>query len=90
MQNNRSINKELIKQGFALQTDGNASTGDEESVLNFGDNGLELDVVFWSKRSLFIEIHRSDIRFEIDRKFREHTIEYPYPQMDIHHAPKEK
>jgi small-conductance mechanosensitive channel len=59
-------------------------------LLNFGDNGLELDVVFWSKRSLFIEIHRSDIRFEIDRKFREHTIEYPYPQMDIHHAPKEK
>lgn len=59
-------------------------------LMNFGDNGLEMDVIFWSKRSLFIEIHKSDIRFEIDRKFREHNIEYPYPQLDVHHQPKPK
>ncbi|MEO9532291.1 MAG: mechanosensitive ion channel domain-containing protein [Crocinitomicaceae bacterium] len=57
-------------------------------LLNFGDNGLELDLVFWAKRSLNIEIHKSDIRFEIDRKFREHNIEYPYPQMDVHYDQK--
>ena len=59
-------------------------------LLNFGNNGLEMDLVFWSKRSLFIEIHKSDIRFEIDRKFREYNIEYPYPQMDIHYDQKVK
>lgn len=57
-------------------------------LLDFGENGLELDLVFWAKRSLFIEIHKSDIRFEIDRKFREHGIEYPYPQLDVHHNEK--
>lgn len=53
-------------------------------LLHFGDNGLELDLVFWAHQSLYIEIHKSDIRFEIDKKFREHGVEYPYPQMDIH------
>jgi small-conductance mechanosensitive channel len=57
-------------------------------LVNFGDFGLELDVIFWSKRSLYIEIHKSDIRFEIDRKFREHHIEYPYPQLDVHYNQK--
>lgn len=53
-------------------------------LLHFGDNGLELDLVFWAQQSLYIEIHKSDIRFEIDKAFRKHGIEYPYPQMDIH------
>ena len=53
-------------------------------LLNFGNHGLELDLVFWADKNFFIEIHKSDIRFEIDKKFREHGIEYPFNQLDVH------
>lgn len=53
-------------------------------LLNFGANGYELDLVFWANKNFFIEIHKSDIRFAIDKAFKEHGITYPYPQMDLH------
>ena len=36
-------------------------------LLNFGNYGLEMDLVFWAKQTLLIEILKSDIRFEIDK-----------------------
>ncbi len=53
-------------------------------LVNFGDHGLEMDVLFWASQNLFIEIHKSDIRFEIDAEFRKHGVEIPFPQMDVH------
>lgn len=53
-------------------------------LLNFGDNGYELDVVFWANHTFFIEIHKSEIRFAIDKEFKKNGISYPYPQLDIH------
>ncbi|UKN00987.1 mechanosensitive ion channel [Paracrocinitomix mangrovi] len=53
-------------------------------LRNFGDNGYELDLVFWAHQNFFIEIHKSEIRFAIDKAFKEHNISYPYPQMDVH------
>ncbi|NOQ72377.1 MAG: mechanosensitive ion channel [Crocinitomix sp.] len=57
-------------------------------LLNFGDNGLEMDLVFWAKQNLYIEILKSEIRFDIDRALREHGITIPYPQTDIHLNPR--
>lgn len=53
-------------------------------LLKFGDYGLEMDLIFWAKQNLYIEILKSDIRFDIDRAIREYGITIPYPQTDIH------
>jgi len=53
-------------------------------LLNFGDFGLEMDLVFWADQNFDIEIYKSEIRFEIVNEFRIHNVEIPYPQQDIH------
>jgi len=53
-------------------------------LLNFGDHGLEMDLVFWADQNFDIEIYKSEIRFEIVNEFRIHNVEIPYPQQDIH------
>jgi small-conductance mechanosensitive channel len=55
-------------------------------LLNFGDNGLELDLLFYADQNWRIEIVKSEIRFEIDRLFREYGIIIPYPQRVVHYA----
>lgn len=59
-------------------------------LLNFGDNGYEVDVVFWANQSFNIDVHKSDIRFAIDQEFKKSGIEYPYPQVDVHMIPETK
>ncbi|MGC6430770.1 MAG: mechanosensitive ion channel family protein [Jejuia sp.] len=51
---------------------------------NFGDSALEFRLVFTLNDSFIGAIPKSDIRFEIDRLFREHNITIPFPQRDIH------
>lgn len=58
-------------------------------LLKFGDYGLEMDLVFWAKQNLYIEILKSDIRFDIDTAIRRHGITIPYPQTDIHLNPNQ-
>ncbi len=53
---------------------------------DFGDNSLVFKLVFWadnSKIDTFQEC-RSDVRFAIDKAFREHKIEISFPQRDLH------
>ena len=47
---------------------------------DFGENGLIFEVYFWAKKTWMVETLKSEIRFEIDRKFREEGIVVPYPQ----------
>jgi small-conductance mechanosensitive channel len=52
---------------------------------SFGDSALEFELRVWSSRLL----HRrgvliSQLNFGILEKFREHKIEIPYPQRDLH------
>jgi len=51
---------------------------------NFGDSALEFRLVFTLNDSFIGAIPKSDLRFEIDRLFREHNISIPFPQRDIH------
>lgn len=50
---------------------------------DFGSSSLDFELLFWSKNFLRIEDIKSDLRFEIDKKFRERSIEIPFPQRDI-------
>ncbi|MCL5128817.1 mechanosensitive ion channel family protein [Algibacter sp. L4_22] len=51
---------------------------------NFGDSALEFKLVFTINDSFQGAIPKSDIRFEIDRLFRENNVSIPFPQRDIH------
>jgi len=52
-------------------------------LANFGENGLEMELVFWADQSWDINNYKSDIRFEIDRLFRMNKIKIPYPQRAV-------
>jgi small-conductance mechanosensitive channel len=53
-------------------------------LSHFGDNGLEMELIFWADQSWDIQNYKSEIRFEVDRLFREYNITIPYPQRDMH------
>ncbi|EPR72966.1 Potassium efflux system KefA protein [Winogradskyella psychrotolerans RS-3] len=58
----------------------------EPGVLftNFGDSSLDFKVSFTLADSFKAQFPKSEIRFEIDRLFREHNVSIPFPQRDIH------
>lgn len=58
----------------------------EPAVLftNFGDSSLDFKLAFTLGDSFNARIPQSDIRFEIDKLFREHNISIPFPQRDVH------
>lgn len=51
---------------------------------DFGDSALQFDLYFWAARSWEIMVIKSDIRFAIDKAFRENDIQIPFPQRDLH------
>ena len=53
-------------------------------LLNFGDYGLELDLVFWADQNFEIEIYKSEIRFSIIEEFNNKGIQIPFPQQDVY------
>lgn len=59
-------------------------------LANFGDSGLELELIFWADQSWDINNYKSEIRFEIDRLFREYGIIIPYPKRTIYMNSREK
>lgn len=50
---------------------------------SFSDNGLAMELIFWADHSWDINNYKSDIRFEIDRLFRQHNIVIPYPKRSV-------
>lgn len=51
---------------------------------DFGDSSLNFKLVFTLGDSFIAAIPQSELRFEIDRLFRENNITIPFPQRDIH------
>lgn len=51
---------------------------------NFGDSSLDFKLIFTLDDSFLGSIPKSDLRFEIDRLFRENDITIPFPQRDVH------
>lgn len=52
--------------------------------MDFGDSSLNFRVIFTLGDSFNANNPKSDIRFEIDRLFRENNITIPFPQRDVH------
>ncbi len=50
---------------------------------NFGDSSLDFELAVWLDSPDREPIIMSDLRFEIDRVFREKGIEIPFPQRDV-------
>lgn len=58
---------------------------------DFQDSALSFTVFFFSRNFIVIEDIKSDMRFQIDKLFRENKISIPFPQQDvwIRSTPKE-
>lgn len=53
-------------------------------LSNFGENGLEMELIFWADQHWDIKTYKSEIRFEVDRLFRANNIRIPFPQRTVH------
>ena len=51
---------------------------------DFGDSALMFKLVFSMGDSFQAVVPQSEMRFEIDRLFRENNIKIPFPQRDVH------
>lgn len=51
--------------------------------INFGESSLDFHLLVWSRNFIVIEDIKSDLRFEIDRLFRENNVAIPFPQRDV-------
>lgn len=57
---------------------------------DFGDSALNFKLIFTLNDSFIASIPKSDIRFAIDKAFRENGVSIPFPQRDIHIIEKKK
>ncbi|HAS45781.1 MAG TPA: hypothetical protein DCS93_35195 [Microscillaceae bacterium] len=51
---------------------------------DFADNSLNFELNFWTSNTWDIEIVQSDLRFTVDKLFREVDITIAFPQRDVH------
>lgn len=51
---------------------------------DFGDSALIFQLNFWIVDTWKTEFIKSDLRFTIDKLFRENNIQIPFPQRDVH------
>lgn len=59
---------------------------DPQVILkDFGDNALQFELFFYTRNLFFVEKIKSEIRFEIDRRFRASNITIPFPQRTVWH-----
>jgi small-conductance mechanosensitive channel len=56
----------------------------EVRFIDFGNSSMDFQLFFYSKNIFLIEKVKSDIRKIIYKKFNEHKITIPFPQMDLH------
>ena len=52
--------------------------------LDFADSQLTFDLLFWSDNIFRVENILSDLRFAIDKKFRDNNVRIPFPQQDVY------
>lgn len=75
--------KKLLKQAALNHPKVDKKEGVNVRLKNFGDNGLDIELIFYAEQTWEVNNVKSDIRFEIDRLFREYNIVIPYPKRDI-------
>ncbi|MFT5088153.1 MAG: potassium efflux system protein, partial [Planctomycetota bacterium] len=77
------VKKTLLEAG---ETHGEvlADPAPQVQFLEFADSSLNFDLLVWIKEPTRQRFIRSDLNFAIDRAFREHNIQIPFPQRDLH------
>lgn len=60
------------------------STKPNVLFMDFGDSSLQFKLLFKINNSYAHLQIKSDLRFEIDKKFRQNNITIPFPQRDVH------
>lgn len=76
--------KRILEQAVSLNDKVEKNPFPFVRFIEFGQYALEFHLLFWSKELINIEDVKSDLRFEINRLFRENKIEIPYPVQTIH------
>ncbi len=51
---------------------------------NFGESSLDFQLFFWTIDSFGVENIKSQLRFSIDRAFKDNQITIPFPQRDVY------
>lgn len=51
---------------------------------DFGNSSLDFEVLFYTNETFRVERIKSEVRYKIDKEFRENGITIPFPQRDIH------
>ena len=81
---NTELIQRLLKQAALAHPNVNNNEPIMVRLADFADNGLDLELIFWADQSWDINNYKSEIRFEIDRLFREYKINVPFPQRVMH------
>ncbi|MGM5469876.1 mechanosensitive ion channel family protein [Flavobacteriaceae bacterium LMO-SS05] len=82
--------KKLLLQAASSQPEVLVTPPPAVLFTDFGDSSLNFKVTFTLADSFNARFPQSNIRFEIDRLFREHSVNIPFPQRDIHIIEKNK
>jgi small-conductance mechanosensitive channel len=53
-------------------------------LADFSDSSVVFELLFYSDNMFRIESTKSDLRFAIWHAFKEHGIQIPFPQRDLH------
>ncbi len=51
---------------------------------SFGDSSLDFELFFWNEDVFYVEEIQSQLRYLVDKKFRDNNITIPFPQRDLH------
>ncbi|WP_299128991.1 mechanosensitive ion channel domain-containing protein [uncultured Winogradskyella sp.] len=76
--------RKLLLQAASTHPDVISSPEPNVIFTDFGDSSLNFRLVFTLADSFKATFPKSDIRFEINRLFKEHKISIPFPQRDVH------
>lgn len=80
---NSELVSRLLKQAAMSHPKVKKSQPVDVRLAKFGENGMEMELLFWADQSWDINNYKSDIRLEIDRLFREYKIVIPFQQREI-------
>lgn len=73
----------LLKQAALSHPKVNKTRPVQVRMKDFSERGLSLELIFWADQSWEASNYKSEIRFEIDRLFRQYRIEIPFPKRHI-------
>lgn len=78
---------DLLKQSAVEHPEVSQKSEVEVRFTDFGNSSLNFQLLFYSENIFRIDRVKSDIRININRKFIEHHVTVPFPQMDVHMKP---